>query len=108
MYFEPAGAMVATAQVAFPDTRDTVSLPAHDSDCADPPFTASEKVTLPVADPTQRGRPTTVAVIVAGLPDRTTGFEWILVLEFALATGCVTEAEEAATPVLPEYDTDTL
>ena len=88
-------------QVAAPDARATVSPPSQESDCPEPSAEETENVTVPVAVPAERGRPATKAVTVAGSPDRTSAFVLTKVLEFPLATGCVTEADEAATPELP-------
>jgi hypothetical protein len=96
------------AHVAAPDARATVSPPAQDSDGPEPFTAETENVTVPVAVPTERGRPTTTAVTAAGWPERTKAVVRMKVLELALDTGCVTDADEAATPELPGYDTDTV
>jgi len=88
-------------QVAAPDASDTVLPPSQESDCPEPSTGETENVTVPVAVPADRGLPTTKAETVAASPDRTTAFVLMKILEFPLATGCVTEADEAATPELP-------
>ena len=89
------------SQAATPDTRGTESPPPQVSDCPPLLMGETENVTAPVAAPAARGRPTTLAVIVAGSPDRTDAFVLIEILELPLATGCVTEADEAAKLELP-------
>ena len=58
--------------------------------------------------PPSAGRPTTKAFTVAGSPDCTKDLVRRMILELPLATGCETEADEAATPEPPGYVTDTV
>jgi hypothetical protein len=85
----------------MPDTRATESPPPQVSDGAPLLMGAMENVTAPVAAPAARGRPTTLAVIVAGSPVFTNAFVRMTILEVPLATGCVTEADEGAETTLP-------
>jgi hypothetical protein len=87
------------AQVATPDVTGAMSPPTHASDRPEAP--TKENVTVPVGAPAEAGTPRTAAEIVAEPPDGTTLNVRILILEPALPTGWVTEADEAATPGAP-------
>jgi hypothetical protein len=98
-YGESAVATGAVVQVAAPEVTGAVSPATHPSDSPEAP--TIENVTVPVGVPAEAGVPMTTAVIVAEPPDGTTPDRRILILELALPTGWVTEADEAATPADP-------